>query len=462
MHYEIMRLKSIKRHIILLVLSLPLLSGIRAQDDYNLEVDKIVAVVADEIILRSQLEEEYLQFARSGQPIKKNSKCVIFEDLLYKKLLLDQAAIDSVVAGEDQIQSELDRRVSYFVEQIGSVEKLEEFYGKSIVEIKEEFHDLIEEQMLIQQMQGQITAGSEVSPKEVKKFFNSIPSDSLPFINSEVVVSHIVKEPNVNQEEKDLVELRLNGIRDRILKGEDFGTLAYLYSEDPGSAKKNGELGFLSRGQLVPEFARVVFSLELGQTSEVFETEYGFHIAQLIERRGQQVNARHILLKPKVNTQDMQKARKELDSLRNYITSNDTIRFEDMALKESDDETTRMNGGKLINPITGTTTFEFDEVSRVDPTLFYVLDKMKPGEISNPVIYQKMDGSQAYRLVYLISVTEPHKASLEKDYQKITSAARAEKEKEIVSDWIRKKIRTTYIRIDSEFEACEFQHDWYK
>ena len=457
-----MRLRSIKRHITILLVALSWQSAIIAQDDDKIEVDKIVAVVADEIILRSQLEEEYLQFARSGQPVKTNSKCIIFEDILYKKLLLDQAAIDSVVAGEDQIQSELDRRVNYFVEQIGSIEKLEEFYGKSIVEIKEEFHDLIEEQMLIQQMQGKITAGSEVSPKEVKKFFNSIPPDSLPYINSEVVVSHIVKEPNVNQDEKDRVELSLKGIRDRILKGEDFGTLAYLYSEDPGSARKNGELGFLSRGQLVPEFARVVFSLEPGQTSEVFETEYGFHIAQLIERRGQQVNARHILQKPKVSNQDMQKARKELDSLRNYILSSDTIRFEDVALKESDDETTRMNGGKLINPVTGTTTFEFDEVSRVDPTLFYVLDKMKPGEISNPVIYQKMDGSQAYRLVYLISVTEPHKASLELDYQKITSAARAEKEKEIVSDWIQNKIKSTYIRIDSEYESCEFQHDWYK
>jgi len=432
-----------------------------AQSDSLPIVDQIVAVIADEIVLKSEVETAIIQYAHSGQPVQENSRCIIFEDILYKKLLLNQAALDSVEVSEDQIKSEIARRIQYFVQQIGSEEKLEEFYGKSIPEIKDEFHDLIQEQMLIQQMQGSITGDVDISPSEVKAFFNKIPSDSLPFVNSEVVVEHIVIDPIISENEKTATRQRLEGIRERIIKGEDFGTLAYLYSEDPGSAKKNGELGFMERGQLVKEFAAEAFSIQPGQVSEVFETEYGYHILQLVERRGQSANIRHILLKPKFSQSDLQVARNRLDSLRGQIMDNDTLVFETMAARFSDDKATRMNGGKLINPQTGTTTFEIDEVSKVDPSLFFILDKMKPGEISQPVLYQKYDGSQSYRLVKLVSVTEPHRANLETDYLKIQGAARAEKEKQVVDDWITSKIQINYIRIDKEYTDCEFQHSWF-
>ncbi len=424
-------------------------------------VDKILAVIGDEIVLKSDLEQQYLQYARSGNKVDSGTHCLIFEDILFKTLLLNQAEVDSITVSEEQVNSELDRRLNYFIDQIGSVEKLEEFYEKSIVEIKAEFHDLIKDQMLMQQMQSMIVGDVDVSPKEVEKFFKSIPEDSLPFIPSEVVVEQIVIYPEVSDEEKQLVKERLNGLRQRIMKGEDFGTLAYLYSEDPGSAKKNGELGFMSRKQLVPEFANVAFNIEKGQVSEVFETEYGFHIVQLIEKRGQQVNVRHILLKPKVHPGDLQRAKVKLDSIRNVLMTNDTITFERMAALYSDDESTRMNGGKLINRNTGNNTFELNEISQIDPSLFFVLDKMEPGDISYPVIYQKYDGSQAYRLVKLVSLTEPHRASLETDYQKIVAAARAEKEKEVIDKWIQEKIKTTYIRIAPEYRKCEYQHNWF-
>ena len=424
-------------------------------------IDMVVAVVADEVILQSDVEAAIMNYAQSGQPSGPNTRCVIFEDILYKKLLLNQAALDSIEISEDQIKQNLNDRIQYFVSQIGSEEKLEQFYGKSIQEIKEEFHDMIEEQMLIQQVQGGITSGVDVSPSEVKAFFNKIPKDSLPFVNSEVVVEHIVIDPKISENEKIATRQRLESIRERVLKGEDFGTLAYLYSEDPGSAKKNGELGFMERGQLVKEFAAEAFSIQPGEVSEVFETQFGYHILQLIERRGQMANIRHILLKPKFSQSDLQVARNRLDSLRTQIVDYDTVNFQNMATRYSDDKSTRMNGGKLINTQTGSTTFEINDLSKVDPSLFFVLDKMKPGEVSQPVIYQKMDGTQSYRLVKLVSVTEPHRANLEEDYLKIQGAARAEKEKGVVDDWIKSKIEINYIRIDEEYKDCDFQHSWY-
>lgn len=453
-------LKLIKAVLVFLTLSNVVLAQEGSVDNQPV-VDKVIAVVADEIVLRSELEASVMEYARKGEPINENTRCLIFEDLLFKKLLINQAALDSIEVSEDQINSEIGRRIQYFVQQIGSEEKLEEFYGKSIPEIRDEFHDLIKDQMLIQQMQGSITANVDISPKEVKVFFSAIPKDSLPFVNSEVVVEHIVIDPVIGEEEKKYTKDKLEGFRKRILAGEDFGTIAFLYSQDPGSARKNGELGFMERGSLVKEFAAIAFSIQPGQVSEVFETEYGFHIVQLIERRGQQSNVRHILLKPNVSQIDLVQAKSDLDSLKSQIMKVDSVRFELMAARYSDDKSTRMNGGKMINPETGSTSFEIDQISKVDPSLFFVLDKMKPGEISDPVIFQKFDGSQSYRIVKLVSVTEAHRANLEEDYLKIQSAAKSEKEKEAVEEWIKGKIELNYIKIDDSFQDCEFQHSWF-
>lgn len=449
--------KSIILFIGLFTLSFQLL----AQPEKGKSIDRVIAVVADEIILQSDLENQYTQYARANKNVGKNARCIVFEELLYQKLLLHQAEVDSIEVKEEQVKSEINRRIQYFVNQVGGEEELVKFFGKSIPEIKAEFHDLVKDQLLSQQMQAKITENVKVTPKEVRQFYNGIPKDSLPFINAEVEVAHIVIEPEINEDEKKRVKEKLAGFRKRILKGEDFGTLAYLYSEDPGSAKKNGELGFMKRGMLVPEFAAAGFSLEPGQVSEIVETKYGFHIIQMIERKGQQANMRHILLKPKVLPQDLLKSKTKLDSIYKLIKEVDTVTFEKMVMKFSDDKDTKMNQGKLVNPAMGTSRFEMDMLSQVDPTMFFVLDKMKPGDISEPVLYQKPDGTKAYRLVKLVLATEPHRANLKDDYQRIQNVATAEKEKKQVEEWIQKRIRSNYIKINDDFVDCEFQHNWF-
>ena len=438
-----------------------LFTGIALGQQSDKFIDGIIAVVADEIVLRSELEEKFTQYARSGLPIEDNTRCILLEELLVQKLLIHQAAVDSIEIDESQVQSELERRIQYFVAQIGSEEKLEEFYGKPIVQIKDEFYQLISDQMLVQQMQGTISGGVSVSPREVREFYHEIPKDSLPYINSEVEVAHIVIDPSVNEKEKESARQRLRDIRDRIMKGEDFGTLAYLYSEDPGSAKQNGELGFLTRSMLVKEFAAEAFSLQPGQVSGIVETEFGFHIIEVIERKGQEVNARHILIKPKISTEDLIRSKTVLDSLKTVLETNDTIQFQELANEYSTDKATNRNGGKLINPMTGETRFEMSQMSQVDPGLFFVLDKMKPGDVSNPVVYQKPDGSKAYRLVKLLVVTEPHTANLKDDYQRIQAAAKGDKQAKKMDQWMKDHISSSYVKIVGEYQNCSFHNTWF-
>jgi peptidyl-prolyl cis-trans isomerase SurA len=294
----------------------------------------------------------------------------------------------------------------------------------------------------------------------VREFYNSIDPDSLPYINAQVEVSHIVIDPVINEEEKESTKQKLRELRERVMDGEDFGTLAYLYSEDQGSAEKNGELGFMKRGMLVPEFAAAAFSLEPGEVSGIVETKFGFHLIKVIEKKGQQVNARHILLKPKVSGSDLTRAKAKLDSIRNIITENDSISFSEMAEKVSTDEKSSKNGGKIINESSGSARFEMNQMSEVDPNLFFVLDKMEPGEISKPVVYNKQDGSKAYRLVRLDTVYEPHRANLKDDYQRIQSVTKAQKQKEVIDEWIQGKIKSTYIKINEQYRECSFEHSW--
>jgi peptidyl-prolyl cis-trans isomerase SurA len=444
--------------ILVCILSFQTLS---AQTDNDPFIDGIIAVVADEVVLRSELEEKITQYARSGMPIEENTSCLLFEELLTQKLLIHQAAVDSIEVDENQVQSELDRRIQYFVAQIGSEEKLEEFYGKSIIQIKEEFEQLIHDQMLVQQMHGQITGDVRISPREVREFFHNIPKDSLPYINSEVEVAHIVIDPEVSDAEKENAKQRLRDIRKRISDGEDFGTLAYLYSEDPGSAKQNGELGFLTRSMLVKEFAAEAFSLAPGQVSGIVETEYGFHIIQVIEKRGKEVNARHILIKPKIGTDDLIRSKALLDSLHNVLQTNDTVTFAELAMEYSTDKYTNKNGGKLINQMSGETKFEMNQMNQVDPGLFFVLDKMSKGDISKPVVYTKPDGSKAYRIVKLLSITEPHTANLKDDYQRIYEAAKLEKQANKMQQWMKDHIGANYIKVDERYSDCSFENDWF-
>ncbi len=424
----------------------------------NKVIDQVVAVVGKNAILASDIETQYFQYKMQGNlPASGSSlKCQILENLLFQKLLLAQAEIDSVEVTEARVEAEINRRLRHFISQFGSQEKLEEFYDKSIIEIKEEFREIVKDQMLVESVRQQIAQETGITPSEVKSFFRKIPKDSIPLINSEVEISQIVIEPPMSLEEKLKVKERLEGFKTRILDGENFSTLAILYSDDPGSAKKGGELGMFGRGEMYTEFEAVAFSLQDGdELSEIFETDAGFHLVQLIERRGEYVNVRHILLQPKVSPYDLQKAQIKLDSIAALI-KNDSISFEDAVKKYSDDPG-KINGGIMVNQITGTSKFEEDQL---DPQVLFVINNLKIGEISNPVPMKTFDGKDAYRLLRLDKRTLPHRANLSEDYDRIQNWALEDKKMDIINEWVKNKIRKSYVRINDKYKDCDFQYGW--
>ncbi len=450
-----MNLKFFK-HLFVLILWLtgfPFL--VKSQDDQI--IDQVSAVVGNKILLKSEIEAQYLQIVEQGNTPSEELRCRIVEQLLINKLLLNQAIIDSVEVTDAQVENELDRRIGYMVRQIGSESRLEEYYEKSIPEIRDEFKPLIKDQLLQQNMQSTITRDLSVSPAEVKIFFNAIPPDSLPFINAEMEYSQIVINVPVSEAEKQKVKDKLNEYRKRVVDGEDFSTIAILYSQD-GSSRNGGELGFVNRGDLVPEFEAAAFKLRKGEVSEVVETKFGFHIIQLIERRGEQINVRHILIKPSFAADDVNTTFAKADSIHKDIMSG-RFTFSDAAQRYSDDSESRYNGGAVVNPANGTTRFASDEV---DPTIFFQLDKMNAGDISAPIQSLSAEGNTAFRILFLKSRSAPHKASLETDYQRIQQAALTEKENKILNEWVRKKKRITFVHLAESLKTCVNLTQWFE
>lgn len=422
-------------------------------------IDGIIAVIGDRIVMQSEYENQLASIKSQGIIIDNETKCQILEELMFQKLLVNQAAIDSVIVTEAQVEGELNRRLNYFISQIGSEKKLEQYYKKSIQEIKDELRDVIREQLTGQMMTQNITSGVKITPKEVKAFFDELPKDSIPTINSEIEVAQILINAKQSKRVREDAKERLNNIRDRIIKGEQFSTLAILYSEDEGSAKKGGELGFMGRADLVPEFSAALFKLKNNKTvTEIVETQFGFHIIQMIERRGQKVNSRHILIKIKDDEQEILLAKQRADSIYSLIFT-DTLSFGELAFKFSDDDKTKKSDGLMVNPQTGTSVFE---INQVDPQIYYVVEKLKSGDISKPVPAESFDGKKGYRIIKLISKTESHKATFETDYAKVQEAAMANKNNEATNKWINSKLSSTYIRIEDEYKGCLFQNNWIK
>jgi len=439
--------------IALFILALPLF--IFAQEE--VVIDQVVAVVGKNIILESDIENQYYQYRMQSGIIGGGSsvRCQMLESLLFQKLLLNQAEVDSIVISDLQIEQTMDQRLRYFISQLGSRERFEEYYGKSIEEFKDEFRSDIENQLKVEQAQSTIVLDVTVTPSEVKSFFRGIPTDSIPLVNSTVEISEIVRTPPISLEQKLAIKDRLRGLRERVIAGESFATLAILYSEDPGSAKKGGELGFYGRGELYKEFEAIAFKLEGDEVSEIVETQAGFHIIQLIERKGEYVNVRHILLKTKVSPIDLAMAKAYLDTVSNLVKI-DSLSFEEAVLEYSDADN-KNSGGLLINPMTGTSNFE---MSQLDPQVSFVIDKLQEGEVSKPVIMEAEDGRQAYRLLYLKTRTLPHRANMQEDYDLIQQWALEEKKAEAFQEWIAKKAQKTYIKITDKFRQCEFESDW--
>lgn len=446
---------------LLIILALCMFVGLRswAQPPSNSAViNEIVGVLGNKIIMKSDIEERIAQMVMQNEG-KDDSKtrCAIYEEYLYQKMLVYRAGQDSVVVSEDQVEGELQRRIEYFIRQFPSQEAMEQYLGKTIPEIKKEFRAAIEEQLLVQQMQAKVTGNVKVTPSEVRAFYKRIPADSLPYIPSEIEFAQIVVKPKVSDEEKRKTRDKLNGIRNEILRGADFGLKAKRYSDDRGSAERGGELGLMSREELVPEFAGVAFRLKPGEISEIVESEFGFHIIELVEKRGELANFRHILIKPEVSDNEFIKAENRIDSLKLIIGKNDTLTFEKVAEKYSDDNETRFNGGRVFNYQSGSGKFKIDDM---DISTYKEIGGLNPGEISKIHMFDTQTGTKAFRILKLNSRSQPHVADLNTDYQIIQSAALAEKETQAIAKYINKMKETMFIQISPEYKTCEFQYNW--
>lgn len=415
-------------------------------------IDQIVAKVDDEIILQSDLDIAHIQFRQNSTFYGENLKCKVLETLIINKLLIAKATIDSVVIEKENVDSQLDRRMAMLLQRLGGDEKaLETQYGKSMAELKTELFDQVEEQLLIQKMQSKITSNINVTPIEVKRFFNSIPKDSLPFFSTEIEVGHIVIKPQPGRDQKNKAKEKLENLKNNILNGASFAELAKANSQDPGSAQKGGELGFFKRGQLVPEYEAAALNLQPNEISEVIESQFGFHLIQMIEKRGNEYNTRHILIRADEGDLDIQSTKNQLDSLRSAII-NDSISFSKAAYKYTEDISTKATGGFFIDQKTGSVKVAAENL---DPSLYFLVDKMEIGKISEPIDYRTADGKAALRIVYLKSKVAPHEANLKDDYQKIYNAALEEKKNKALNKWFEQTKGQVYIDLIDEYRNCD-------
>ena len=420
-------------------------------------IDKVEAIIGDEIVLTSEIESQYLQYLSQGNSKSEAVKCEIIEDLLFQKLLINQAKVDSVVVSDDEVDAETTKRLTYFESQLGSVAKVEEYFGKSKVEIELELGKVINDQFLAERVQRGISSDVKVTPAEVKEFFNKQNTSDIPLVPTKIEVAQIVVKPEISVEQKDKLRDKLNSFRERVYKGEDFKMLATLYSDDPGSATKGGELGFVNRGDLVPEFERAAFRLKEGEISEVVESQFGFHIVQLIERRGEQINVRHILLKTKVSSTALYNAKLKIEEVEKELKAG-TITFDEAVLKYSDDDS-KMNGGLLLNPNTMSTLHTINDMA---PALKYAVEKLDIGAISTPSVIQMQDETKAYRILRVSNKIHEHKANLVDDFSMIKEFAINLKKQDLLVKWIAKKISTSFVKINDDILACEFKNKWVK
>lgn len=421
-----------------------------SQTSYGIVIDKIIVKVDDYIILKSELEGAYQEMISRGSVVGEEGKCKLLENLIVNKLMVAKAEIDSVLVSEAEVSIELDRRMAYFISQVGSEEKLEEFYGKSINQFKQELFDQVKEQLVVQKMQGEISAGIKITPSEVKKFYKTIPRDSLPYFSTEVTVGQIVKNPTPGQTQKQRIIDQLRDLKQQLEDGIDFGILAKQYSMDPGSAQLGGELPFFKRGELAPEYEATALSLKPGEISDPVETMFGIHIISLIEKRGNSFKSKHILITPQPSFKDRKVAVDYLDSLRTSIL-NDSISFQIAAKEYSDDQLTAGNGG-FFSSSTGSNRVS---VKELDPNVFFAIDTMAVGNVSKPIEFDKPDGEKAFRLLYYLGKVPPHQANLDDDYQKIADAALNEKKNRALNNWFSDAQKGIFIQVDEEYDTCQ-------
>lgn len=428
-------------------------------------IDEVVWVVGDEAILKSDVESERLNAQYEERKFDGDPYCIIPEQLAVQKLFLHQAAIDSIEVSEQEVIGQVERRTNWLIEQVGgSKEKLEEYYNKTSTQIREMLRENIRDGLTVQKMQQHIVGEIKITPAEVRRYFKDLPQDSIPFVPTQVEVQIVTLEPKIPLEEVERVKKTLRDYTDGINSGKmSFATYARFYSEDPGTARRGGELGFMGKGELVPEYANVAFNLQdPNKVSKIVETEFGFHIIQLIEKRGDRINTRHILLKPKVEEKDLEAALVRLDSIADDIR-NQKFTFDDAATYISQDKDTKNNHGLMANKNTGTARFEMQDLAQVSQEVAKMVENMNVGEISRAFTMINDKGKEVCAIVKLKSRINGHKATISEDYQRLKAIVMEKRSEDKLEKWIKEKQKHTYVRINEKWQKCDFKYPgWIK
>jgi len=421
-------------------------------------VDRIIGVVGNEVVLQSDLEASVLEMSEGKGSDDPEMRCQVYENLLYQKLLLNQSKLDSIEVSDGEVQSQVDRRIEYFVQMFGSVEEFEKYYNKSAAQLKDEYFDLIKDQLLVQKMQESITKHVKVTPADVLRYYQAVPKDSIPLIGEQLEYSKIQIDPKVRESEVSRVIHVLDSIRMNLVNGKSSMTLeAAKWSEDPGSKYKGGCYPLQRKGSFVPEYEAAVANTPEGAYSTVFSSNYGYHFVKVVEKRGEFYESCHILMSPKVKSEDLDIARKSLERLMPALL--DTLNFATAALRYSTDDNTKNQGGKVINPSSGGTRHD---VASLTSELNLVLMGMKPGIISDAILVTGDDGKQSYAVYRLDNRLPAHSANMKDDYEVFKQVAEARAKQTEADKWLKKRIATTYVKFDPEYAACKMQFPWPK
>lgn len=415
-----------------------------------LVIDRVVGVVGDFHILQSDIEQQYLQQKMSGMYMPSDAKCRIYNQMIEQKLLMAQSKIDSVEVSPDMVEMQMESRLDYFIGQFGDEAEMEAYFNKSIFDIKDDLREAIKDQMITDEVRASITADVSTTPSDVKSYYRSLEEDSIPYINTQVELLQIVAYPQFSEEAIFEVKERLLELRRRVQEGEDFGTLAILYSEDPGSAARRGEIGFMLPSALDKAYSEAAWSLKPGQISKIVESSFGYHLIQMIERRGDRANTRHILMNPKADANAKQSAIHKLDSLKTVIET-DSATFSLTAKRYSEDSKTSVNGGLLVNPQSMSAKFELDQLDTKD---YYMIRNLEVGDLTDTYESTDHNGKVCYKIVQLKSRIEPHRANLKQDYVLLENMALNYKTNQVVKEWYDEKKESTYIRVDPAFKDC--------
>ena len=446
------------RRLITLALTIICITAVDAQKKL---IDEVVAIVGDDAILRSEIEYQYEQSIIGGVNYNGDLKCYIFEQLLIQRLYANQAKIDSISVSDSEVMGQVDMRLNEFIQQVGGQDKLEEYFNKPIHQIRADQAELVRNKLIQRDMEREITKNIKITPSEIRTYFANTPADSIPMISAQYELKQIVLYPEIEKSEIERVKNRLREFQKQVSEGRDFATLAVLYSEDPQSATHGGDLGWCTKTTFVPEFSAVAFNLqEKGKVSKICETEFGYHIIQLLDRKGDRINCRHILLKPKVSAENRRKAVNFLDTISNSINRKE-MTFEDAATHFSMDKESRSNGGQMVNPQDGSVKFQ---ISEIPAEIAKAIQGLKEGEFSKP--FSMMDSNrdkESYRIVMLCKRHEPHRANMRDDYNMLQNIMEERKRRDAIDAWIRQKQSEIYVSISPEWQNCDFKYDgWVK